>query len=764
MNGHLVVSVGGDTHHLTGDRAVVIGRGKDCDIQIRDALVSRHHLRLTPVDGRWRGDDLSLNGTFRGTVAVGPAFELLDTDRLRLGAPDSPVEILLVRAVAPAPPTLDPLSTSRSDPPPPDAAAPVRYMAIGRDSTCQIRIDDLMVSRRHARVTTTATGPVLEDLGSSNGTYLNGRAIEGRTPVADGDLIGVGNTVLTWRDGRLVTERRTARVLAAIDATVRTSHGKVLLDGVSLAVDAGELVAVAGPSGAGKSTMIGVLTGTRTPDEGAVLVDGWDLSQHRSALHDQIGYVPQDDVVHRALTVEQVLDFAARLRLAADVTADERRARISEVLASLGLQPNAGQRVSTLSGGQRKRVNIALELLARPQLLVLDEPTSGLDPGTDHSLMQLLRDLARQGQAVIVVTHSLGAIEACDRVVFIRVGGRLAYDGPPSDAPRAFGRNDLVGVYDDLNIAGPPDARQQARLRGTVQRSGAPSATPVRTSAQQLRILTSRYLACLAADRRNLLILLAQAPILGLLTRTLVEQDGLTAGPAGNPTVSRVLLTLVMSITWLGGSNGIREIVKEQAIYQRERGTGVTVPAYLGSKVLVLGAITVVQALVLNTVALAGKPMPSSGAFLPNATVELLVDVALAGIGSLALALLVSAVTSNADKAMTALPILLVPQLILSGGLIDLAGRTVLEVLSPLATARWGYSAAASTVDIEALLSPAAPAAGSTALSAQAPGIDKWWASNPGTWWFDIGMLMLLTAVFLAVAAYGLKSRDPKAN
>ncbi|MHB1929139.1 MAG: ATP-binding cassette domain-containing protein, partial [Acidimicrobiales bacterium] len=361
-------------------------------------------------------------------------------------------------------------------------------------------------------------------------------------------------------------------------------------------------------------------------------------------MRNRIGYVPQDDVLHQQLTVREVLEYSAELRFPPDVAASDRHHRVEEVMAELGLTQRAGLSVSRLSGGQRKRASMAIELLTRPSLLVLDEPTSGLDPGYEKSVMHLLRDLADGGRTVVAVTHSTHSLERCDRLLVLAPGGQTAYFGPPTDALGWFSKPDYADVFQYLDQA--PAGAAKAAFAGSPAEeryvvaplalpganlspgaaaggggargggaggggaggggaawggaAGSPEATKRAAWGRQFVTLTRRYVSVLTADRRNTLLLVLQAPVLGLLMMAVFGHDNLVAAnPGSRLNAPTVLVGLILGATYLGASNSIREIVKERGILERDRAIGTSASAYVMSKVVVLGGITLVQAAIL---------------------------------------------------------------------------------------------------------------------------------------------------------------------
>ncbi len=324
---------------------------------------------------------------------------------------------------------------------------PSKVLRIGRGADNEVVVADLSVSRYHAELRRGPAGFEIVDLGSHNGTFLNGQRISA-APVTELDIIGIGPATFRLVGEELQQFIDTGDVsLAARDLTVRLASGKVLLDHVSFPLGERCLLGVIGPSGAGKSTLLGALTGMRPATEGSVLYDQRDLYTHYAELRHRIGLVPQENILHTQLSARRALGYAAELRFPRDTSKAERQRRITEVLGELSLTPHADTRTDSLSGGQQKRVNVALELLTKPSLLFLDEPTSGLDPGLDKSVMEMMADLAHDGRTVIVVTHSVANLNLCDRLLVLVPGGKVAYFGPPADGLKHFSKPGWAEVF-----------------------------------------------------------------------------------------------------------------------------------------------------------------------------------------------------------------------------------------------------------------------------------------------------------------------------
>ena len=543
------------------------------------------------------------------------------------------------------------------------------------------------------------------------------------------------------------------------ELTVTTDDGRTLLDRVTFELGECSLLAVIGPSGAGKSTLLGALTGIRPAGQGTVRYEGRDLYAEYDDLRHRIGLVPQDDILHRQLTVRRALSYAAALRFGSDVRPAEREVRVDRVLDQLGLAGQAQQRIDTLSGGQRKRTSVALELLTEPSLLVLDEPTSGLDPALDRDVMLGLRQLADRGRTVVVVTHSPLHLDVCDRVLVLGPGGKPAYLGPPDRLLPYF---DAAGYADVFStVADDPD-RWAERYRQRQSPADAVGAAPVNTSMstaappapqsrwRQLTILTRRMVAVTAADRMYAAFALILPLALASLLHVVPGSAGLARadGPLGRSTeAAQLLVVLLIGAVFIGLAGGIRELVKEGPIYRRERAVGLSPGAYLGSKLVVFGVLNLAQAALFVSAGLAGRPGPQTALVLGSPLAELIVVVWFTAFANSALGLLVSAFVSSSEQTMPILVGLVMAQLVLCGGLFGVVGRAVVEQLSWLVPARWGYAAAAATVDLRAV--------------ALRPEPDALWRHVPSAWAWATTVLAGQTALLALAARRTLRRHEP---
>jgi ABC-type multidrug transport system ATPase subunit len=565
---------------------------------------------------------------------------------------------------------------------------------IGRDPSCDHVLDHPTVSRVHAIIRSEGASATIEDAASAGGVRVNGRPVK-RSPLAAGDQIAIGPFRIVF-DGQDFVERAPASGLAVTAAGIHVQvDDHVILQPTDLHLRPGELTAVIGESGAGKSTLLKALGGVAAPTGGHVLIGGEDITSRVS----ETGYVPQFDIVHGALTVREALDYAARLRLPADTSAEERVKRIDAVIGELGLTERADLRVAQLSGGQRKRAAVGIELLHQPGALFLDEPTTGLDPGLERRLMELFKQLAEGGQTVTLVTHATASITLCDRVIVMARGGKLVFDGSPAQLLEAFGVSDYEQVYTKLLRDEKPVVVQSAGRPETATRPRLPpvSGTATRQIEQpigyQVRVLAARYATLLLRDRRHVRSALVQVPILGLLTGLLFESGVFDRPPdqgAAGKAAQLVFLMVTIAI-WLGSINGAREIVKERNVVSRELAIGVRVPAYVASKLVVLLTMTAAQVVLFSLIVLTLRPPNES-----QTTSLVLVGVlVLSGWIAVLLGLLVSAYASSEDHATGIIPLLLVPQLLLGGAIVSLEDMGgLMSKIAAVVPARWGFAAA----------------------------------------------------------------------
>ena len=677
-----------------------------------------------------------------------------------------------------------------------------RSGTIGRYPDNALVIADPAVSGHHARVEMTPQGLVVVDNNSTNGIYVGGQRVP-HVLVTKPTVIGMGgHFVEVSPDGLLKLQERGGELVAR-DLTFSVNDGRLtLLDGISFALPGNELLAVVGPSGAGKSTLLKALTGEQKAQKGQVLFNGMDVYEHYEVLRNMIGVVPQNDVVHADLTVRQTLQYAAELRFAKDVSKKERAERIAEVLEDLDLTEHVYKKVKKLSGGQRKRVSTAIELLTKPGLLFLDEPTSGLDPQLDRDVMELLARLAHgmrgsdSGRTVMVVTHNENHIDRADKVLILAAGGKPVYFGPPRDVipyfeqrlaeiyqgGRLITRAPQGGFADPTEITGFADVYALIRnhtselrqvLEHTVpstRRSGGQkvrSSTadldqnrkPQQSGVRQVSTLVRRHFRLILANPPNLIFMLVLPLIMGVLTKAIEGKWGFSlpdyAMPDWKPTPENphptystqaltLLIILVTGAAFAGMSATIRELVDERDIFLREKAVGLRSGSYLMAKTIVLAVLVTVQSSLMVGVALTLNDGPTDAVLLGDPALELTFCCWATAFTCGLLGLAVSAYVSSSEQVMPVLVVTIMGQLVLAGGVIPVAGRKIFEQLSWFMPARWGYALAASTLDMNKIVPYRE---------------DALWAHTVGQWLWDLALLMVLGATCLLVCFIGLSRR-----
>jgi ABC-type multidrug transport system ATPase subunit/pSer/pThr/pTyr-binding forkhead associated (FHA) protein len=779
------------------DRAVVtFGRSDDCDVRLEHPLASRLHARLERTATGWVLQDQSANGTFVDGRPITTHPLAPGISRAEMPAGGDAVQFEMVSDAAWPIALPGPLGRPAPGPlPPPEllgsnplgrltgtiSAGDSGVVTIGRSLDNDLVLDDLTVSRRHAEVHRQAGGLMIIDLGSHNGTYVNGRPVS-QLVLGDGDIVGIGGVTLRVRGDQIeqYAQQGSSWLWARDLRALRGKH--TVLHDIDLVIEPSSFVAIVGPSGAGKTTLMDALTGNVPANAGTVSYAGRTLATSRDEWKLHLGHVPQDDLLHPQLSVRQALDYTAKLRFPPDVDAATRTRRVEEVLTELGIAHRSRLAVGKLSGGQRKRTSIAVELLTRPSLLFLDEPTSGLDPGKEEQVMALLRELARGGRIVVATTHSLASLEACDRVLFLAFGGQTAYYGPPEEAVayfRSHGWGDSFPrifqlLDDDRTIPWaeayrehPDRARfldvpmEKAAVAAAVSTDATSDGARRPPLARQTWILVRRYLAIIASERRGVALLLLQAPLFAGLFLLLFGENVMTTTKGSEATM--LLWLLVIAVTWLGTSNAIREIVKERPITRREANVGLSMTAYYLSKTIVLGLITTIQVVILAVIALAPQVLPpsdpsgtiavaESGSVLTSQSVELIVGLVVVGLAAVAVGLALSALMRSSDQAMLVLPLVLVAHVVVSAPLVR-PSSDPLSIVAMASSASWGTAATASTVGLNDLRVPC-----TTGLEqydeSYAPADDTQrasWEHGADVWLTDMAALIAIAAAASAL-------------
>ena len=749
------------TCRLYADSDCLIGDDPSHPIQVTGDRVLPTHARFSLADGHVYVEPCSAAPVLLNGQAITGKAPVQNGDWLVLGS--ASLQIFLPEATE-----RDSASSDSSAIPCQTAATP-KPVVVGRVEHCDLVIDSPLISREHARFMLTPEGMYLEDLHSTNGTFVNGQRLTGAVLLTPGDRVSFATFIYVFTGTALEPAESGGRVrveaqgLSKVVTDRTTKQPRHLLDNIDLVIEPGEFVVIFGTSGSGKSTLMDSLNGRRPASAGRVLYNGVDLYKAFAAFCTGIGYVPQQDIVHRKITVRHALEYTARLRLPGDTSASEISAYIERVLQRVELLEKSDLAVDTpepLSGGQLKRVNLAVELVANPNILFLDEATSGLDAGTDKKMMRLFADLAADGKTVICVTHTLENVGHCHLVALLH-HGFLVYYGPPQEAAAYFGVQRLSEVYERLETQEARTwgerFRQSAHYRRFVAarrsqhaeadeppRPTTPqgqAATPRRHGGFPLRqawVLTRRYVDLLFADRLNLAMLLLQAPLIALVVGAIFDTSGNPAERA--QALSQIAFVLVLSAIWFGGINSAREIVKELPIYLRERAVVLQIPAYMLSKLLPLAVLCAIQC--LSFLAIVTQMIDFPGSFLDRFVILFLAGFAATGMG-----LTVSAFVASNDKAIAILPLLLIPQFILSNTIVHLDG--IAETVAKLSViSYWSLDAMRATLEQSVLNLRGTDGNPFIRLSAD--------------WQTDVLATAALALGFLMLAMIGLKLRDRK--
>jgi len=677
---------------------ITFGRHESNHIVINSFFVSRTHgvIRRMP-DGNYIIEDRgSTNGLlYRGQRI--PSRVLQEGDSIKIDKADNPRADGILLAFSRV--TQQGNLQWRSFPIHPVTST----ITIGRGENCHIRLDHISVSKVHAVITQHGGNFYLQDNNSANGVIVNGHRIRHRYQLREKDLIVITNSTLIFsRTHILFCVQRNGIGIDAINLVKTVGRkNKIICNHVDLNIAPCELIAIVGGSGAGKSTVMNCLSGYSPPTRGNVYINGVDLYENYSSLKNLIGYVPQSDIVYDNLTLESMLRYAAKLRLPEDITDTEIRQRTDNVIRTVELTPHKNTLIKRLSGGQRKRASIAVELLSDPNLFFLDEPMSGLDPGTERHLLNTLRNMANEGKTVIFVTHSTLNLHSCDKVLFMGTGGNLCFYGSPKESLAFFGVTDFVDIFGKIS-------NESLQWKETYNRtkSGHPTnnlhtglaSRPVhRSFMRQTGVLFCRNFHLMFNDHIRFLLIMLQAPLLGFLISIVANGYQYYAF---NITQS-LLFALACSAFWVGILNSIQEVCKERVILERERMAGLRVDSYVISKMLVFTVVCLVQTIGLTGIFAWQVGLPDAGVFGGPAYPELFLGTFLSALAACGLGIVVSSLFTNPDRAMTVAPLLLMPQILFSGIIFELEGAA--NWLSVVTVSRWSVQSYGTTVNLNTL-------------------------------------------------------------
>lgn len=695
--------------HGDGGEANDICVGKDV------TAVSRAHCSFCKYNGEWFiCDDNSMNGLLLNGVKV-------QSQQMRSGDRFSVVNDTDLKCII----AFFSYDESRENENVFHLSGKQRFV-IGRSRDCDIIISHPSVSRNHCVITCENGEYYIADNNSTNGVILNGMPLKKKQCLKAADKITIADTSMVFSGGCLYFSLNKDGVsVSACGVTKRVRSGrgvKAIADNISLTIEPGEFTAIIGGSGAGKTTLLNCLSGMTDFDSGDVFINGESIKSNSRSIKSIIGYVPQNDIIYDNLTLERMLYHSAKLRMPKDTGKEEIMKKIDETLELVELTDHRKTVISKLSGGQKKRASIAVELLASPKLFFLDEPSSGLDPGTEKNLMKLLKNLAASGKTVIMVTHTVQNINICDRVVCMGNGGLLCYSGKPSDALKFFEKTEFSDIYGELNdnAAAVADKFQSinsaAGASDVPDKSGEKRRKDFLSGFRQFSVLTKRYAEITFNSMLRLVMLLLMPLILSLLVCLAFQSDGDLFRTLGIEITRTSMPFLTVGDTmslmfafscaafWVGIFNSVQEISKERSIYSRECFAGVKPLPYVMSKFAVSGVLCVIQSAIMTVIFLLltdtsavpkvnpddvlSMSLCKNGVVFTNGgnAFEIFITVLLTVICAMCLGLAISAAVSN-DMALVLCPVCLLPQILFSGIACTLSGFT--EKLAYFITCRW---------------------------------------------------------------------------
>jgi len=654
---------------------VVIGTSDRASIKLNNKLISSNHAQLVyDTKNQLHLQDLrSTNGTFLNGTKISPSKTYLvnSKDTIQLAAENG--VLIVVEALTSKPVEEDKVNIL-------DKLKTKSKVVIGRADNCDIVLNSGSVSRQHAEIQKLSDRTYsIKDLNSTNGTFVNGRKIKSSQSIVDSDKIFIGKLQLSL--GGVTKDLSEELAICAKGITKvyqkRNQDEKIALTKMDISVPSKSLLAIMGPSGGGKSTLMKVLNGVSPATEGEVYLFGQELTSNYEFIKTKIGYVPQDDIVHPQLTVRDSLYFTAKLRLN-NITDFEIEKKIDEILEELDIKDTKNQLTSAISGGQRKRVCIALELLSDPLILFLDEPTSPLDPQTVEGILNILKKLSQKGTTIVMVTHKPSDLEYMDEVIFLAKGGFPTYFGDTKEYKNYFGVETAVSVFSLLSDTSWIEKYKNPRPVSEIpETENSQSKSLNKPFFEQYKWLSKRYFKIKTNDKVNSIIMLLQAPIIAILICLIFE----------NITPAVPFITALSAI-WFGTNNAAREIVSELSIFKRERMFNMDISPYVLSKISVLAFFSIIQSAIFIGIlyinySLGDKILAYNTPFLSFIWMSFL------SIAATFLGLLLSASLATAEKVMTIVPIVLIPQIMLAG-LVAKISTLPVEIISYLTFTRWG--------------------------------------------------------------------------
>ena len=690
-----------------GKSRLVLGRNREkCDIVISDPIMSKlHGVFFFQVGKTMYADCGSSNGTYieepgqnRLLNRQDDFVEVYDKAVFRIGSLAEPDKMILMmyRVV-----TDNEIWKSQ--------VLGNQTVHIGRISGNEILLKHPGVSKLHCQIRKENQRYVLYDNKSVNGVMVNGKAVQCSVVLNDKDIIQILDFQLCFSNQCIYyTAQMYGISLRACGINKFVGRGqkkKQILQDVNCEIQGNEFVAIIGGSGAGKTTFMNAISGFEPDFEGKVFCNGINLVEQFQNLKNIIGFVPQQDIIYENLTLKRMLYYTATLKMPEDTLAVEIEERIHEVLKMVDLEAHQETYIRKLSGGQKKRASIAVELLADPKLFFLDEPTSGLDPGTEKNLMLTLRRLSKeQNKTIIMVTHTTQNLHLCDKVIFMGSGGRLCFCGNVNAAKAFYQTDDLVNIY-NMTAENPEGwARRFAKqnsVRGIRSEHGKEKEALLKrrkeSGFRQFRILLCRYAELMKNDYYRLLILLLQPLLIAVLLYVVADKEIFDIYES----TKSMLFALGCSGIWIGLFNSIQEICKERVILKREYMANLKLPGYVMSKFVLQGILGFVQAWILTFVFLKLIDKKRSGIFFDNFSIEILFTIWLTILVAITMGFVISSMVKSGDKAMAIAPFVLIIQLLFSGILFALKGAG--EFISYCTISRWSVESLGSIANLNEL-------------------------------------------------------------
>lgn len=675
-----------------------LGRGEGVDILVKHAMVSRRHCRFFFQDGHWILEDLgSAHGTFLSGAKVKETKISEDVVGKLGGKQGIDFQIKYLNVGHSEREEANQAVLKLTDRPRIQLAQRVR---IGTDSRNDWIVNDLTASPFHAEISRNSQGRYeLIDLNSLNGVFINGRK-SNRVLLQEEDIIRIGQQQKRFTSDGLEETNGVKGARVKLNGISYVADSNVtLLRNVNLNLGPATLTAIVGPSGAGKSTLMDIITGKKRVSGGSREI----RLENEEGECTNIGFVPQADILHTKLTVRQALKYGADLRFPSSTPRMKKSQRIDEVLKLVELDSRADLRIDKLSGGQRKRCSIALELLSQPDVLVLDEPTSGLDPGLDLHFMELMRKLTLVGQTVIVVTHAVDNVDLCDNVVLLRTGGTIAYFGPPQTILKSTNEPSWAHLFRSVSTPIPV-----ASSNVNVEKAGV-SETLFPPKQQnylsQILTLSKRYFAVITADRFYLALLVILPMMLGFIGFASGNDFGLSQNETSkgqlipNPQARMLALILVLGSVFLALAASIQEVVKEADIRARELRIGVRNSSYISSKILVLGTIVFLQVSGFYAFTFWGRKAGNEPQLFASSKYEIYLICLTLAVCSMALGLLISTLISSQEQGMPTLVLTTMAQIVISGAL-PIRIDWLTELIGIINPAYWAMNALGASANL----------------------------------------------------------------